>query len=368
MVFKYICSLVILITSYITYVVVNQLDLTKELVLKNNKNCEKLAIPMATEDLAVFGDFIIGATFDSVPAFHKHFKASSCRPGSLISINLKTKSVVPIPTHGFPAEFQLNAHGIKIFNNNTLYVISHGYAKGGERIHLFDLNIVEGEIHATFKESYYFEGDYGMYNSIALIDEKHFFLTQWTPFADTEAGRDQSFWVGLSWLYLSLFRYEARLKFCRVLENAQVKCENKAEGKLSNGLFYENNLLFMSDSHDKSLSIFKVKENYELELIERLNIGYVTDNIYGKNGQVFVASIGSIWDLMQYGGAVSEDKVPITVPGGVTKVFLKDGKWTSETLIMQNDLSLTTSVVVTDKIVISSVHDPFVLICPNIVN
>lgn len=72
---------------------------------------------MPTEDLAVFEDLLIGVTFDSIPSFIKHFKASETKPGFLISINPKKKIVKKIEINGFPQEFQLNGHGLKLHNN-----------------------------------------------------------------------------------------------------------------------------------------------------------------------------------------------------------------------------------------------------------
>ena len=367
MVLKYVCAAIAILVSYLVYSIVTLTDIGKTVSLKNSDKCEKLPIDMPTEDLAIFGNFLIGATFDAIPAFHFHLGAAHCKPGSLISINPSTKSVKPIPTHGFPAEFQLNAHGIKLHNNKTLYVISHGYAKGGERIHLFDLSVVDGDVHATFKESFYFEGDHGMYNGLALVDENHFYLTQWIPFPDTEAGRDNSKVVSLYRILTLLFRSVCPIKFCTVVGKGLVKCEDKAFGKMPNGVQYEDKRLYVADSCEKSIRVYRVLENFDLEIIEKVSVSHSVDNIWLEDGKVYVAGINRIWDFVQYGEGIRAGKGHLNVPGGASKVFFDNGRWNAEVLLMQESLSLPASAIpFNGKLILSSIDEPSILICSDL--
>lgn len=366
MVAKYVCGVLVIGISYLVYAFIGIMDINKTLVLKNNEGCEKIHLPMATEDLAVFGELLIGATFDSIPCFFKHLDASSSMPGYLISIDPKTKSVKQIVTHDFPAEFQLNAHGIKLFNNKTLYVISHGYAKGGERIHLFDLEEIDEDVHATFKESFYFEGDHGIYNGIALVDEKHFYITQWLPFPDLAEGRDNSFLVGLKRVLLQLFSSKSPVKLCTVIGKSKVKCEPKAFGYMPNGIFYDNKQLFVADSTEKSVVIYNVKDNFDLEFVQKVQNDHAVDNLWGKDGEIYVAGIAKVIDYIKFTEAIKKGHPATNLPGGASKIYFKDGKWTAEVIVMQDVFELATSVVVTDKIYLASIHEKEILMCPKL--
>ena len=352
--------------SYLVYSLVAILDINKTLALKNNERCEKIQLPMATEDLAVFGELLIGATIDSTPSFFKHLDAITTLPGYLISIDPKTKSVKQIVTKDFPPEFQLNGHGIKLFNNKTLYVISHGYSKGGERIHLFDLELIGGDVHATFKESFYFEGDHGIYNGIALVDDKHFYITQWLPFPDLVEGRDNSFLVGLKRIGMQMFSSKNPVKFCTVIGKNEVKCEPKAFGFVPNGIYYDGQQLFVADSSEKAINIFNVKENFDLELVQKVQIDHLIDNLWGKDNEIYVAGIVKVIDYINFAEAIKKGHQPNKSRGGASKIYLKDGKWTAEVIVMQDLFEITTAVVVTDKIYLSSIHDKELIVCPKV--
>ena len=264
----------------------------------------------------------------------------------------------------FPEFFQLNAHGIKIFNENILYVISHSYNKGGERIFIFDLEVVEGQVQATYRKNYYFEGDYGMYNALALIDENHFYLTQWIPFPDQEIGRDQSQLTGLNRLLTSVYRSVLPIKFCEVLPGDQVKCTEKAYGNMPNGVVYHKGKLFVADSLDKSIRIYKVLKNFDLESEGKVQNYHLTDNIWMHGDDVIVAGLARIWDLMAFSDATLKNEAPCKVPGGVARLFQENNIWKVEQIVMQDLADLITSAVITDEIVMSSVIDPAIIFCP----
>lgn len=367
MVFKYILAISILLFSYTIYSIIDLLDINKPLRYINNENCEKIHLPMATEDLAVFGDLLIGATFDSTPSFYKHFRAADTKPGFLISIDPKNKAAKKIKVNGFPQEFQINGHGLKLYNK-TLYVISHGYAKGGERILVFELELVGGEVEATYKDSFYFEGDHGIYNNLALVDDKHFYMTQWLPFPDSVEGRDNTFIVGLKRILTQIYLTHGEIKFCTITGKSQVSCETKAHGHIPNGVYYNKNQLFVADSIQKGVRIYNVKENFDLELKDIVSIGHSVDNIWGVNGELYIAGFNRIVDYIKFTDALKAGRPTEKMPGGGSKMYLKDGKWTVETVIMQDLLDLATTIVVTDKIFLSSIHDSELLVCSKSIN
>jgi hypothetical protein len=319
---------------------------------------------MPTEDLAIFKNFIIGATSDSIQTFYQHFSASKAKPGYLISIEKTSKEVKKIKTLNFPTEFQMNAHGIKVFNEKTLYVISHCYSKGGERIFIFDLELINDEVQATYIKSYYFEGEHGNYNAIALVSEKHFYLTQWIPFPDEPEGRDNSQLTSLNRILTSIYRTVNPIKFCTVLNDDNVKCEEVAYGNMPNGAWYENNKLFVADSADKSIRIYQVLKNFQLKSEGKVDIGHSVDNLWAVNGEVYTAGIARVWDYIAFSDAVKKGVKHQKVPGGASKISFVRGSWKVENIVMQDLADLVSAVVVTDEIVISSVIDSSLVICP----
>ena len=178
MVFKLIAIGFSILTSYFIYYLSDLLDLTKDLVLHDDEKCERVSLNKPTEDLVLFEDFLIGVTGDSVSMYYKHLSAANIAPGSIVSINIFTKQAQNVTIHDFPSEFQMNAHGISLYNTNTLYVLSHSYDKGGEIIFVFKLTKTNETIEAKFTKYIKISNEHGVYNGISIIDTNHFYVTQ----------------------------------------------------------------------------------------------------------------------------------------------------------------------------------------------
>ena len=178
MAYKYFCIIFVILLGYFISVVITALDIRKITVLHNHTKCQRIPLDLHTEDLAVFGNFLIGATVDGIPMFFKDLSVSKMIPGGLISINSETKEVSSIEIDNFPKEYQMNSHGINLYNNKTLHVLSHSYSKGGEIIFAFNLTEKDGKVEATYIKSIKLGSEHGIYNSIFFINNDIFFITQ----------------------------------------------------------------------------------------------------------------------------------------------------------------------------------------------
>lgn len=344
--------------------VAKSIDYWKIPLMHNSSSCERVNIEMPTEDLIEFGKFLIGATSDSISMYYKHQSAGQAPPGYLISIDPSTKEVVRIPTHNFPSQYQMNAHGITLFNNKTLYVLSHSYDKGGEIVFLFNLEIKNGHVEATFFKPIKISEEHGIYNGIAIVSNQYFYITQWMPFADSEQGRDMSMPTSLYRTGLSLYTKTNSVKLCMVLVDTAI-CSPKAYGHMPNGIVLHDKLLFVADSLEKIVLIYHIDENLELTKIASVPISHALDNLHYKNGIVYVTGIASLMDYLKYSATIREGKTPHFVPGGFSKVYKEGVTWKSKEVLMQDKLSLpSSSVVLEKKVVISSVIDSALLFCP----
>ena len=59
---KFILALLVVLISYFVYTFLLLLDLDSPIKYYNNEKCTRLEIPMPIEDLALYKNFIIGAT------------------------------------------------------------------------------------------------------------------------------------------------------------------------------------------------------------------------------------------------------------------------------------------------------------------
>ena len=90
---KYLGLIVsVLVAIYIARTV-TFLDALKPVVLHHNTKCEKVSIENPSEDMARFGDILIGAIADSPSMYYKHLSAANIPAGYLISIDPRTKKI-----------------------------------------------------------------------------------------------------------------------------------------------------------------------------------------------------------------------------------------------------------------------------------
>ncbi|OMJ73727.1 hypothetical protein SteCoe_27518 [Stentor coeruleus] len=353
-----------LITSAFIGSFIRSFDVLKDYNFFNDKECQRVEIKMPSEDLAVFGKYIIGSTADGISMYYKHLSAEKAPAGYLISIDTTTQKVEKIVVENFPSKYNMNAHGITIFNKNQLYVLSHSYNKGGEIVFVFELEEQDARVQATFVKAIKISDEYGAYNSIALYDENNFYLTQWIPFPDTVYGRDMSFFTNMKRSLLFSYTKTNSVKHCTVKEDL-VTCVEKAHGYVPNGILINGKTLFFADSLAKTVEVFNIEENFDLSQITTVPISHCVDNLSYKDGVVYVTGISKIFDYIKYGEAVSHGQEPIFVPGGFSKIYKEGNEWVSKEMLMQDKISLPSATVVHDKnIVISSIIDPAILFCP----
>ena len=362
--FKYICIVFVILLAYFISILVAALDLTKTVVLHDHTKCQRIPLKLQTEDLAAFGNFLIGATVDGIPMFFKNLSVSKMIPGGLISINSETKEVSSIEIHNFSKEYQMNGHGINLYNNKTLYVLSHSYSKGGEIIFAFDLAEKDGKVEATYIKSIKLGNEHGIYNSIFFVNQDTFFITQFSPFQDQVDGRDMSFFTELYRTYLSGFTTSSGIKLCKV-NGDSANCELKAKGYMPNGIAVLGKELFVADSINKVVDIFEIKEDYEIVKKITVLISHSVDNLHFHNNDAYIAGVGRTFDLMLFSDACKNDKPLPFVQGGVTKISKVGETWIAKEIIMQDKLSFVTgSVVIGNQLAMSSIYDKAVLLCP----
>jgi hypothetical protein len=49
------------------------------------------------------------------------------------------REAVKLEIKDFPENIAFHPHGIALFNNNEVYVLNHGYSRGGERVEKFTI-------------------------------------------------------------------------------------------------------------------------------------------------------------------------------------------------------------------------------------
>ena len=185
------------------------------------------------------------------------------------------------------------------------------------------------------------------------------------PFPDTVEGRDNSFFTSLYRTYLYAFTKTNTVKLCKVNYGVAF-CETKANGYVPNGILTKENKLFVADSLGKTVDVYQITEKLDLSLIEKVKIGHLTDNVHYFNGSVYVTGVNKALDYINFCEAAkdnSNSNLPF-VSGGVSKVYLHNGKWVAKEIMMQDLISLpSSSVIIGTKMIITSIIDPALLFC-----
>jgi hypothetical protein len=288
------------------------------------------------------------------------------RAGYLVSVDPSTQSVSKIETSGFPPHFQLNAHGLTIHSNNILYVLSHSYHKGDERLFTFELSEEDGKVKAKFLKTWSFGQVHGNYNGIAVVNSTHFYVTQWIPFPDQVEGRDNSFFTTFQRMSKSIYTQSNPVRLCQVTSGESIDCTDVAFGYIPNGILYHRNQLFFADSIGRTVNVFDVRDDLKLTLVQKVPISHTLDNLCAVGNEVYVTGISKLVDYLLFGESVKNHPEKLHhVPGGFSRLENVKGKWSSSEVIMQDLISLPSSVAITGKTVtFTSIIDGAFVFCP----
>ena len=362
--FLIIFGIFALITSYLVYSLLKQLDVFKNRKLHHDERCKLVPIDMPSEDLVIFNEYIIGASADYINLFHKHLAVDQAKPGHLFTYHPKTSTFAQLKIENFPSEFPFNPHGIHLFEDSTLYIISHGFSKGGDCVFVIDLSKIDNKIQAKYKNRIYLGEEHGVYNALTVLSNQYFFITQWIPVPFTDKGRDTGI---LNELYVTFYTllFEANsVKLCLVLVD-QAICSPRAFSYMPNGVVKVNKQLFVADTISKSVNIYAITESFELKFIESIQFSHPVDNIHLNNNVLYVTGIQRTFDFISFSEEAKSGKPETKVSSGVSKMWRKGNKWVVEELVMQDKLSLATaSVLFNNTLVLSSLVDSSLLMCP----
>jgi hypothetical protein len=359
---SFIFMIIAIPIAYFTYTFLLHLDVNKSHYFHDHESCERVPLEMPAEDLIVCGDYLIGVASDSISMYYKPKSAAAASPGFLFSVHGKTREFRRIKISDFPDDIPLNAHGISLFGNQTLYVISHAYAKGGELVLVFDLSFTD-QIHARFIRKIHISDEHGVHNALTVISPDSFYISHALPFPVTPEGFDLSIFNMIKMTLVFTYTHTCGVKYCEVVNNI-ANCTFKAYGYMPNGVLYKDDKLFVADSVNKTIDIFSVNSDYDLRKEESLAISHDVDNLHYDEGRIYVAGVNRLIDYAHYTEAVKQGTEPNFVPGGVSRIELFNGQWKVTEVLMQDLLSLpTTACIIHGKMVLTSLVDPALLFC-----
>lgn len=350
--------------SYLTYQIIKDLDIYKELNPHSDANCVRLALPSAPEDFVTFGNFIISGIDDRDTLWGTETGAALADDGALVAIDPSSQSYSLIPLSNFPSHTAFHPHGLYLYNS-LLYVINHAYRKGGERIDIFNLSLKNGSVVASYRRSVFFPDMYlGALNDLVVVNEKEMFITTWLPWPDNPDGRGIGFLETILRVLFYKLTKMTHIIHC-IDENGKPNCETVDSGYLMNGIVIVKDKLIAGDAAAKKLKMFKI-EGKRLKLEKELDVSCAVDNLHydEKENVLYSGCVSRTIDYIIHMDALSTGN-KTNIPSTILKVNL-DNFTASEAIVTDKYSGASSAIPYGDKLVLGSWTDAGVFICSKV--
>ena len=366
-------SIIIIFISYLIYNELTVYEYFKEVQKINSSKNQKCKIYPSDYPIETFIQltdelFIGGSTNYNLRYSNFKYLDHDYEKGSLIILNKTSGHLYNIEIENFPKNMPISPDGMDYYNEK-LYVINHAFLEG-ERIEV--IKVFLNPLKLIYIKAFTFDENYlGKFNSIAVVNDDILYVSEWLTIA-LPLNKNISMFKSFLYKYIDRINRVLKLKLC-VLNKYDMK-KNKLEkikgsnGMANNGVAYdrENKLLFMAQTFDKNIKVFKLDENGNVEkFIKDLPTEYGLDNLYfdNKSKLLFAAIMGNLRNNFEFNNpkaGINKDKVY----GGVLAFDLKKSDKPIYAFL-QNDfmLEITNGMIIGDKIYLSSYQDVGILEC-----
>ena len=366
-------SIIIIFISYLVYNEITVFDYFKTVDKINSSKNQKCKIYTSDYPIETFIQltdelFIGGSTNYATRYYNYKYLDHDYEKGTLIILNKTSGHLYNIEIENFPKNVPISPDGMDYYNGK-LYVINHAFLEG-ERIEVIKVSL--NPLKLTYEKVFKFDENYfGKFNSIAVINDDIFYVSEWLTIALPLSKNISKFKLFL-YKYIDLIKRILKLKLCVMnkydMKNNILEKIKGSNGMGNNGIAYdrENKLLFLAQTFDKNIKVYKLDEKGNVErFVKDLPTDYGLDNLYfdNKSKLLFAAILGNIKHNFEYGNP-SKGVKKEQVYGGILTFDLKKSDKPVYTFL-QNDfmLEITHGMIIGDKIYLSSFLDVGILEC-----
>lgn len=366
-------SIIIIFISYLIYNEITVFEYFKTVDKINSSKNQKCKIYPSDYPIETFIQltdelFIGGSTNYATRYYNYKYLDHDYEKGTLIILNKTSGYLYNIEIENFPKNVPISPDGMDYYNGK-LYVINHAFLEG-ERIEVIKVSL--NPLKLTYEKVFKFgENYFGKFNSIAVINDDIFYVSEWLTIALPLSKNISKFKLFL-YKYIDLIKRILKLKLCVMnkydMKNNILEKIKGSNGMANNGIAYdrENKLLFLAQTFDKNIKVYKLDEKGNVErFVKDLPTDYGLDNLYfdNKSKLLFAAILGNIKHNFEYGNP-SKGVKKEQVYGGILTFDLKKSDKPVYTFL-QNDfmLEITHGMIIGDKIYLSSFLDVGILEC-----
>ena len=226
--------------------------------------------------------------------------------GNMILFDIKKKQFKTLEIKNFPEKLNFFPHGMELYKNKYIYVINHALnSVDGERIEILEI-IKEKDIitHLNYIKSIKLPDKFlSGTNGLAVASEEDIFFS--TSFIIRHPATDKvNFFTKNIFIMLDYAKYYLNIKMTHLYhyKNGIITKVENSSSKNDNGVAYDpvNKLIFLSQTYDRNIRVFKYEENGDVKFIKDIYLGYNIDNlIFDEKNRILNAGISGIGD---YGG------------------------------------------------------------------
>lgn len=364
---------VILVISYMSYNELTILDYFKQNEKINSSKSQDCKIIPSENPIETFipltNNLFIGGSTNYKERFRNlKYLNHIYEKGSIIVLDKNKEKIFDIEIENFPKNMPISPDGMDYYNGK-LYVINHAYLEG-ERIEVFKVSLYP--LKLIYEKTFKFDDKYfGKFNSITVINNDIFYVSEWLTIP-LPLKKNISLIEKFLLKYYDFLKRALKLRFCAMIKfnmksNTLEKIDN-SYGIANNGIFYdrENKLLYLAQTFDKNIKVFKLDEKGEVDkFLRNIPTEYGLDNLFydNKTKLLYAAILGNLkisFDYYDPNKNVSRDKIYggllVYEPNKSDKVIYT---------YLQNDfmIEVTHGIIEDDNIYLSSACDNGILRC-----
>ena len=364
---------VILVISYMSYNELTILDYFKQNEKINSSKSQDCKIIPSENPIETFipltNNLFIGGSTNYKERFRNlKYLNHIYEKGSIIVLDKNKEKIFDIEIENFPKNMPISPDGMDYYNGK-LYVINHAYLEG-ERIEVFKVSLYP--LKLMYEKTFKFDDKYfGKFNSITVINNDIFYVSEWLTIP-LPLKKNISLIEKFLLKYYDFLKRALKLRFCAMIKfnmksNTLEKIDN-SYGIANNGITYdrENKLLYLAQTFDKNIKVFKLDEKGEVDkFLRNIPTEYGLDNLFydNKTKLLYAAILGNLkisFDYYDPNKNVSRDKIYggllVYEPNKSDKVIYT---------YLQNDfmIEVTHGIIEDDNIYLSSACDNGILRC-----
>ena len=364
---------VILVISYMSYNELTILDYFKQNEKINSSKSQDCKIIPSENPIETFipltNNLFIGGSTNYKERFRNlKYLNHIYEKGSIIVLDKNKEKIFDIEIENFPKNMPISPDGMDYYNGK-LYVINHAYLEG-ERIEVFKVSLYP--LKLIYEKTFKFDDKYfGKFNSITVINNDIFYVSEWLTIP-LPLKKNISLIEKFLLKYYDFLKRALKLRFCAMIKfnmksNTLEKIDN-SYGIANNGITYdrENKLLYLAQTFDKNIKVFKLDEKGEVDkFLRNIPTEYGLDNLFydNKTKVLYAAILGNLkisFDYYDPNKNVSRDKIYggllVYEPNKSDKVIYT---------YLQNDfmIEVTHGIIEDDNIYLSSACDNGILRC-----